>query len=195
VERTSDPLSGYTATADRGGFHPGTPGRIPFTWRAVFGWIAVLAALLGLVTYLGFLGIPSYLVKIQGLPRDPGAAFSPTYVRALPTTPIRIDAFPRRFALRKVELALYREAGKELERIDDESVRRLPTGFGAVAFEARAADLVAGPAPGLHRIYLVVAPAGRLPRRVDFVPGERLKTALSGRSVTTLQIDMLADGG
>jgi hypothetical protein len=155
MERTSEPLSAFTATADRGGFHPGTPGRIHFTWRAFFGWIAVLAAMFWAVNHYGFLGIPRYQVKVTGLPREAGAATSPIFVRALPETPIRIDATPRWFPLRKVEIALYREAGEGLEWIDDEEVHRLP-------------------------------------RRFDPAPGELLKTALAGRTVTTLQIDMLA---
>ena len=173
------------------GARHGVPRKRPA--RRILGWLAAAAALLAVALATWRLAdrfarpaVPSYQATIAGLADNRAAPVSGTTARALPETVIRIEALPRDAAVPGIELALYRQSGRGLERISETTLRRLPAGRGAAVFEARAADLV-GTVPGKHLLFLAAAPDGGLPRLLEQAQNER-----SGRRLIPLEIEILA---
>jgi len=170
----------------------------PHRSRWPISWLAAAAALAAVVLGTWWLGgrfgapaVPEYQATIAGLAEERAAPVGGAFARAYPETIVRIEAMPRAVAAAGIELGLYRSSDRRLERITEDSLRRLPAGRGAAVFEARAADLV-GSAPGRHVLYLVAARSGRLPDSVEWTPGAAPGAALPGRQAIALEIEMLA---
>ena len=195
-------LAEFASSGKSDGHTAQTAPRSKRSGRRGAGWLAAAAALAALAfgtwrlsdrwaDRLDSAGVPEYRATIAGLADERAAPVSGSVARVLPETTVRIEAAPREAAVQGIELALYRSGGPGLERIAEERLRRLPAGRGAIAIEARAADLV-GSVPGRYVLFLVVAPRGELPPTVELVRGETPQTALSGRRVIPLDIELLA---
>ncbi len=121
---------------------------------------------------------PAYTVGIAALAvhRD-GPTPGPS-ATANAETSVSITATIQGKARRDVALALFRQVGDQLERVDNSDGLSIIERRGAARFSAQAHSLV-GDQPGEHLLFLVVAWQGDLPQVVSLPPGSDPATQLA----------------
>ncbi len=155
------------------------PKRRWATWlgSAALAASLLMAVLFGLRASRQLPAELAYRVEVsalQGLRQDDPPAGPTEVVRAYPETLVEISAIPEDLAEADLEAALYRQRPAGLERLRDLEPE---TDRGAIRWRVRA-DRLAGPDPGVHNLFLVIARRGDLPSGGVLEPGEAPERAL-----------------